>query len=274
MTPKVLPEEAQRVVTNANLQVVILCGGMGTRLAELTEAIPKPMVHVGGKPILWHIMKTYSHHGFHDFVLCLGYKGEQIRSYFTNYPAMNSDLRVNIGTQKIEILESLHDEKTWTVTLAETGETTPTGGRVKRAAKYLDGQRFMVTYGDGVGDVDVKRLVAFHEAHGKLATVTGVHPVARFGELRVASGNVTEFHEKPEVRDGWVNGGYFVFERRVLDYLDDDVPLERAPLERLAQDGELAMYPHGGFWQPMDTLRDVRALNEMWADSRAPWRVW
>lgn len=256
------------------MQVVILCGGAGTRLAELTEVVPKPMVHIGGRPILWHIMKTYSHHGFDEFILCLGYKGEQIRAYFANYPVMNSDLRVHIGSQRVELLEPLHDERNWSVTLAETGEDTLTGGRIKRAAKYIQGERFLATYGDGVSDVDLRRLVDFHLAHGRAATVTGVHPSSRFGELRVREGSVEAFKEKPELKDGWVSGGYFIFERRVLGYLGDDTALEGAPLERLAAEGELVMYPHEGYWQSMDTLRDVRALNERWRAGDAPWRVW
>lgn len=256
------------------MQVVILCGGQGTRLAELTEVVPKPMVHIGGKPILWHIMKHFSYYGFDDFILCLGYKGEQIRSYFANYPAMNSDLRVNIGSQKVEILEPLHDERTWSVTLAETGEYSLTGARLKRITKYLTGDRFVTTYGDGVSDVDLKALTTFHRSHGKLATVTGVHPSSRFGELRVEGGLVREFKEKPELRTGWVSGGFFVFERAVADYLDDDGALEGQPLERLAAEGQLAMYPHEGYWQSMDTLRDVRALNEAWMSGQARWKVW
>lgn len=255
-------------------QVVILCGGPGTRLGELTEVQPKPMVAVGGKPILWHIMKYYSHYGFNDFILCLGYKGDVIRSYFTNYFAMNSDLRVHVGSRRIDVLESFHEEKNWTVLLAETGEHMPTGGRIKRIAKYLERGRFLMTYGDGLANVDLGALVAFHDSQGRLATTTGVHPMSRFGELRVDGALATEFREKPELRAGWVSGGFFVFERGVIDYLRDDTPLETEPLERLAAEGQLAVFRHEGFWHSMDTLRDVRALNEMWSSGEAPWKVW
>lgn len=256
------------------MQVVILCGGLGTRLSELTDTIPKPMVQIGGRPILWHIMKIFSFYGFHDFVLCLGYKGDQIRSYFTDYHAMNSDLRIDLGSERAELLQSLHDEREWSITLAETGDLTPTGGRIKRVAKYLKTDRFFATYGDGVGDIDLRALVRVHEANGRLATVTGVHPTSRFGELRVQDGIVREFREKPQLSGEWVSGGFFVFERGVLEQIRDDDLLEAAPLERLAAAGELAMYPHEGYWQSMDTLRDVRGLNAAWASGRAPWRVW
>lgn len=256
------------------MQVVILCGGLGTRLAELTDVTPKPMVPIGGRPILWHIMKTYSHFGFDDFILCLGFKGESIRSYFANYWAMNSDLRVEIGSQKIELLEAMHDEARWSVILAETGPDTPTGGRIKKAAKYLEGGTFMATYGDGVADIDIARLAAFHRSHGRLATVTGVRPTSRFGELLVEHGAVRAFREKPQLREAWVNCGYFVFEPKVLDYLDLDKPLEVSALERLAAEGELQMFPHEGYWQSMDTLRDVRLLNEHWSSGSPPWQRW
>jgi glucose-1-phosphate cytidylyltransferase len=232
------------------------------------------MVPIGGRPILWHIMKIFSFYGHHRFVLCTGYKGEQIRSYFANYPVLNSDLRIQIGSQRVEVLHSLHDERDWIVTLAETGETTPTGARIKRAARYIEGDRFLATYGDGVSDIDVSALIRYHREHGKLATVTGVHPTSRFGELRVEGDLVGEFKEKPELRQGWVSGGFFVFERAVLDRIAEGDPLESAPLEQLAGEGQLAMYPHEGFWQSMDTLRDVRALNEQWARGNAAWKVW
>jgi glucose-1-phosphate cytidylyltransferase len=256
------------------MQTVILCGGAGTRLAEETEVRPKPMVEIGGKPILWHIMKLYSHHGYTDFVLCLGYKGDLIRSYFLNYPTNNSDVRVHIGDQRVERLSSFHDEQNWRVLLAETGTGTPTAGRIRRVAGYLDGERFMVTYGDGVADVDVKALVEFHKGHGKLATVTGVRPLSRFGELRVRGDDVTEFREKSALDEGWVNGGFFVFERQALEYLDDKCMLEREPLERLANDRQLAIYRHTGYWRPMDTLREKRLLEEEWESGRPGWRVW
>jgi glucose-1-phosphate cytidylyltransferase len=255
------------------MQVVILCGGLGTRLSDETEFRPKPMVEVGGRPIIWHIMKLYSHHGFTDFVLCLGYKGDVIRNYFLNYHMMNSDVRVHLGTQRLEALDAFHDEKNWTVTLAETGATTLTAGRIRRVARYLSGDRFMVSYGDCVSDVDVQALLRFHLAQGKLATVTGIRPVNRFGELRVSGDLVTEFREKPQLDEGRVNGGYFVFEREALEYLDDG-SLERTPLEMLATSGQLAVYRHDGYWFPMDTMREKRILEEEWASERAPWKVW
>jgi glucose-1-phosphate cytidylyltransferase len=232
------------------------------------------MVPIGGRPILWHVMKIFSFYGYHDFVLCLGYRGDQIRSYFANYSVMNSDLRIHIGGERVELLQSLHDESDWTVTLVETGETTPTGGRIRRAAPYLEGDRFLATYGDGLANVDVRALVDFHQSHGKLATVTGVHPTSRFGELRVRNGLVAEFREKPKLAGEWVSGGFFVFERAALERIGVDDLLEAAPLERLAAEGQLMMYAHDGYWQSMDTLRDVRSLNEQWNSGQAPWRVW
>lgn len=256
------------------MQVVILCGGQGTRLAEETEVRPKPMVEVGGKPILWHIMKLYSHHGFHDFVLCLGYKGDVIRDYFLNYHARNSDLRVSLKDERVDYLGALHDEKQWTVTLVETGEGTPTGGRVLRAARHLDGGRFMVTYGDGLSNVDLRALVRFHEKHGKLGSVTGVRPVTRFGEIEADGDLATRFREKPKIEQGWVNGGFFVFEPAVMGYLTDDSTLESTPLERLAADGELGVFRHEGYWQAMDTMREKRQLEAEWSSGHPPWKVW
>jgi glucose-1-phosphate cytidylyltransferase len=256
------------------MEVVILCGGMGTRLAEETEIRPKPMVEIGGKPILWHIMKLYSHHGFTDFILCLGYKGDVIREYFLNYHTLNSDVRVHLGEQRVEHLGTFHEERRWSVLLAETGSQTPTGGRVCRVARYLKGERFMVTYGDGVADVDLRKLVEFHRSHGRLATVTGIRPITRFGELRIDNGFVTEFREKPQLDEGWVNGGFFIFERAVLEYLSEGSTLEREPLERLARDGQLAVYKHHGYWRAMDTLREKRALEDDWSSGRPGWKVW
>lgn len=256
------------------MKVVILCGGAGTRLSELTDVQPKPMVSIGGRPILWHIMKLYSHYGSDDFVLCLGYRGETIRSYFANYSHMNSDLRVHIGDQRIEVLEPLHDEARWTVTLAETGDDTPTGGRIRRVAKYVGRETFMATYGDGVSNVDIPALVEHHLSRGRLATVTGVRPLARFGELRVEGDRVVEFREKPALRKGSISAGFFVFEPEVFEYLGETSVLEREPLERLAAEGQLTVYQHEGYWHPMDTLRDVRELNEEWRSGRAPWKVW
>lgn len=264
------------------VQVVILCGGLGTRLAEETETRPKPMVEIGGKPILWHIMKLYSHHGFHEFVLCLGYKGDVIRDYFLNYFERNSDVRVHLGDERIEHLDTFHEERQWTVLLAETGLETPTGARVKRVARYLEGPRFMVTYGDGLSDLDIRRLVAFHERSGRLATVTGIHPVTRFGELRVESGLVTEFREKEPLQEGRVNGGFFVMERAVLDRLTEASSLggasardpENEVLEVLARERQLGVYTHDGYWRAMDTMREKRILEQEWSSGHAPWKVW
>lgn len=263
------------------MQVVILCGGLGTRLAEETEVRPKPMVEIGGKPILWHIMKIYSHYGYHDFVLCLGYKGDVIRDYFLNYYARNSDVRVHLGEERVEHLTAFHEEQQWTVVLAETGRDTPTGGRVRRVARYIDGPRFMVTYGDGLADIDVRSLVEFHERAGKLATITGIRPVTRFGELRVEGAAVTAFREKEPLEEGWVNGGFFVFEHEVLERLTDESSLGGGSvrgaaevLESLAAQRQLSMYAHSGYWRAMDTLREKRILDEEWASGRAPWKVW
>lgn len=255
--------------------VVILCGGMGTRLREETDVRPKPMVSIGERPILWHIMKLYSHYGCNRFVLALGYKGHVIRDYFVNYDLMNSDLRVCIGSRAVEVIGRNHDEERWEVTLAETGQHTMTGGRVKALAPHIGDQTFMATYGDGVADVDVRALLDFHRRAGKLATVTAVHPVARFGELTLRDDAVQSFREKPQTEQGWINGGFFVFEPAVLDLVDGpDTVLEQAPLERLAASGQLAVYRHPGYWQCMDTQRDMLHLNEAWTSNRAPWRVW
>ena len=256
------------------MQAVILCGGLGTRLAEETEIRPKPMIEIGGRPILWHIMKLYSHFGIVDFILCLGYKGDVIREYFLNYSAMNSDVVVSIGDRRVEILEPFHDETRWKIHLAETGGLTQTGGRIHRVARYLEGDEFMVTYGDGVADIDIKALLEFHRKTGKLATVTGVRPPSRFGELRLQGDLVAQFKEKPQLDEGWINGGFFVFRRDALGYLGPDSILERDPLERLARDGQLAIYRHTGYWRPMDTMREKRALEEEWASGKPPWKVW
>jgi len=256
------------------VKVVILAGGLGTRLREETEYKPKPMVEIGGRPILWHIMKSYAHHGYMKFVLCLGYKGDVIRDYFLNYEIRNRDFTVTLGSGGIEIHNG-HTEAGWRVTLAETGEKTLTGGRLKRVTPYLKGERFMVTYGDGVADIDIKDLVAFHEKHGKLGTVTAVHPSSRFGELSIDNGTVKVFQEKPQVHEGWINGGYFVFQPEVLDLiLGDEESLEQGLLVKLASMRELMVYQHQGFWQCMDTYREVELLNDLWKGSNSPWAVW
>jgi len=258
-----------------DLDVVILCGGLGTRLREETEFKPKPMVEIGGRPMLWHIMKHYGHFGAQRFILCLGYRGDAIRDYFLHYQRHNSDLEVNTASGSIETLSNGHDED-WRVVLAETGDESLTGTRIKRALRYVRGDTFLATYGDGVADVDVDALLAHHKAHGRLATVTAVHPSSRFGELSIEGALVRGFQEKPQVTDGWINGGFFVFDRRAFDRLPDDAnkPLETAVVETLAAEGELAVYQHHGFWQCMDTFREMQLLNELWRSKRAPWKVW
>jgi glucose-1-phosphate cytidylyltransferase len=257
------------------VKVVILCGGIGTRMREETEFRPKPLVDVGGRPMLWHVMKLFAHHGLTDFVLCLGYRGNMIKEYFLNYEAMNNDFTISLGREHTIEHHSAHPEQGYRVTLADTGTETATGGRVRRIAKYVDGDRFMVTYGDGVSDVDLGRLLEFHRAQGKLATVTAVKTISRFGVIQVSEdGHVLEFVEKPQM-DGWASAGYFVFERRVFDYLDgDDCVLELDPLSRLAREGQLAAYRHDGFFFAMDTYREYQYINELWASGEAPWRVW
>jgi glucose-1-phosphate cytidylyltransferase len=257
------------------MKVVILCGGQGTRLREETEFRPKPLVEVGNRPILWHIMKTYAHHGLRDFVLCLGYRGRMIKDYFLNYEAMNNDFTIRLGHQHRLALHDAHDEQDFIVTLADTGPDTMTGGRIQRASRYIDGDTFMVTYGDGLSDVDVRALAAYHRSHGRLATVTAVRPHSRFGVLKVNdAGRVTRFVEKPQL-DGWASAGFFVFNRGVLDLLPgDDCVLEREPLEQLAAEKELMVYRHEGFFFAMDTYREYQALNELWNSGRAPWKVW
>ena len=258
-----------------DLDVVILCGGMGTRLREETQFRPKPMVEIGGRPILWHIMKLYHHYGVRNFILCLGYQGDAIREYFLNYRRYNSDLAVDLRTNSIETLSNGYDED-WRVVLVETGQETLTGSRVKRALKYVRGDRFLATYGDGVANVDLDQLYAHHLGSGKLATVTAVHPSSRYGELAIENGAVTSFREKPQVDDGWINGGFFVFEKSAFERVrgDENVTLEDAVLESLAQERALAVHSHRGFWQCMDTHREMVLLNELWDSGRAPWQVW
>jgi len=257
------------------MKVVVLCGGLGTRLREETEFRPKPLVEIGGRPILWHIMKMYAHHGFRDFVLCLGYRGNMIKEYFLNYEAMSNDFTICLGQKSQISFNGCHTEQNFRVTLADTGLNSMTGGRVRRIQKYIDSGTFMVTYGDGVADLDITALVSFHRAHGKLATVTSVRPVSRYGVLDLdGGGKVAHFVEKPRV-EGWVSVGFFVFERGVLDYLGgDDCILEREPMERLAADGQIMAYRHDGFFYPMDTYREYQYLNDLWANKAAPWKVW
>jgi glucose-1-phosphate cytidylyltransferase len=257
------------------MPVVILCGGQGTRFREQTERRPKPMIEVGGRPILWHIMSFYAAHGYADFVLCLGYMGDVIKRYFLDFAALESDFTVDLSQPgKLE----LHGggRPSWRVTCVDTGPTAMTGARLKRVAKYLPGDDFMLTYGDGLADVDLAALVDFHHGHGRAATVTGVRPQSRFGELVVEGDQVSAFSEKPTVSEGYVNGGFFVFKRRMLDFVDnnDDCTLEREPLERVAEARELMVYKHHGYWQCMDTYRDLLRLEEAWQGGRAPWRAW
>ena len=256
------------------MQIVILCGGQGTRLREETGVRPKPMVDIGDRPILWHIMKGYAHFGYTDFVLCLGYKGDAIRDYFVNYEFRNRDITVTLGSHDIRV-HGPHDETGWNVTLANTGESSQTGGRIKRVASYLKAGTFMATYGDGVADINFDRLLEFHNKQGKLATVTAVRPSSRFGELRISEGLVTVFREKPQVHEGWINGGFFVFQRDVLDLIHSDSDtLEEQVLAELASRQQLAVYQHDGFWQCMDTYREMELLNQLVRTAKAPWVVW
>lgn len=259
------------------MKTVILCGGQGTRIREAGEVLPKPMLPIGNRPILWHIMKGYATQGCADFVLCLGYKGWQIKEFFLNYRAMVSDVSVNLPSGTREVRDGAAED--WNVLLAETGEHTMTGARVRKIRRYVEGaDEFLLTYGDGLSDVDVGKLLAFHRSHGKIATVTAVRPPGRFGEMRMEDdGGVIEFNEKPQATEGFINGGFFVIDaRRVWPYLegDDDLVLERQPLQRLAADGQLAAYRHTSFWQPMDTFREYQLLNDLWASGRAPWKSW
>ncbi|MEG4584052.1 glucose-1-phosphate cytidylyltransferase [Microcoleus sp. MOSTC5] len=257
------------------MQVVILAGGLGTRLREETEFRPKPLVDVGGHPIIWHIMKIYAHYGFQNFIVCLGYRGNMIKEYFLNYEAMNNDFTICLGRKNTITYHEEHLEQDFNVTLAETGAASLTGGRVKRIEKYIDRENFMVTYGDGVADVNIDALVDFHKSHGKLATVTTFRPISRFGILDVDSDSrVVQFSEKPQI-DGWISVGYMIFNRRVFEYLGgDDCILEQEPMQRLAAEGQLMAYRHEGFFFAMDTYREYKYLNELWDEEKAPWKVW
>jgi glucose-1-phosphate cytidylyltransferase len=260
------------------MKTVILCGGQGTRIRDANELLPKPMLPIGGKPIVWHIMKMYARHGVKDFVLCLGYKGWHLKEFFLNYKAMTTDLTVTLGQHGAVELNGHHDEEDWRVTLAETGEETQTGGRVAAVRKYVEGDEpFLLTYGDGVSDVDISATIAVHRREGKVATVTAVRPPGRFGEMVIDGGKVTEFNEKPQVSEGFINGGFFVLDgRRIWKYLEGgpSVVLEREPLRALARDRELVAFPHTGYWQPMDTAREYGQLNDLWAAGKAPWKTW
>lgn len=254
------------------MNVVILAGGLGTRLAEETEIKPKPMVEVGEHPIVWHIMKSYAHYGFMDFFLALGYKGEIIKRYFLDHYSLGGSLRVNLASGRVEDLEK--ETEPWVVNLMDTGQNTQTGGRIKRLESHLRGGTFMATYGDGLCDVNIQKVLDFHRSHGKIATITAVRPPARFGGLVFEGDFVREFSEKPQIGEGWINGGYFVFEPEIFDYIEgDDTLLELTPLERLAQESQLVAYRHESFWQCMDTLREKKILENLWQSGKAPWKV-
>jgi glucose-1-phosphate cytidylyltransferase len=258
------------------MKVVILCGGVGTRLREETEYRPKPMVNIGDRPILWHIMKYYSQFGFHDFVLALGYKGKMIKDYFCHYELMNNDVTIELGQHEKFYIHYAHDEVGWKITLANTGEKSLKGARLKKVERYITNDTFMMTYGDGIADVDISKLLAFHKAHGKMATVTGINPASLFGELKTDGDRVEVFREKPPNGDSLINGGFFVFNREILNYLttDDSCDLEIGPLEQIAKEGQLMVYKHRGFWACMDTLRDMEYLNRIWDENRAKWKIW
>ena len=254
------------------MKVVILAGGVGSRLSEETEVRPKPMIEIGDRPILWHIMRHFAHFGHQDFVICLGYKGDHIKRYFSESLNDGPDVTIDFATNTVETLESVRDE--WRVTLVDTGMTTETAGRLMRVRRYLEDEPFMMTYGDGVSDVDLDELVDFHRDQGRLATVTAVRPPARFGRLTVDEGLVSRFDEKPQMSEGWINGGFFVLEQGIFDHIPGDVDWARQPLESLASAGELSGFCHSGFWQCMDTLRDKELLNHLWDSGEAPWRHW
>ena len=260
-----------------DIPVVILCGGLGTRLREETEFKPKPMVKIGNRPILWHIMKGYAYYGFTRFILCLGYKGDLIKEYFYHYEVMNNDVTITLGSNSDFKVHNSHDENNWEITLCNTGLNALKGARLKRIEKYVDADQFMVTYGDGVADIDIAKLLRFHQSHGKTATVTGVRPkFLRFGQLNIHEDQVTCFSEKPKYTGNYVNGGFFVFNRVLFDYLEDrdDCDLEIGPLDQISHKGELMVYTHDNFWACMDTIRDSEYLNELWNKNQAEWKIW
>lgn len=256
------------------MKIVILAGGVGTRLVEETEIKPKPMVEIGGKPILWHIMKHYAHYGFKDFIIALGYKGEYIKKYFMDYASLSSDLTVNMKTGEIH-KKNGHNED-WNIQLVDTGIDSLTGTRLKKLQPHIGNETFMMTWGDGVSDVNLHELLKFHKSHGKIATLTAVHPAARFGYLDLDGDQIVEFSEKPQTREGWINGAFFVLEPGVFEYIDSEgnIQWERGPMQKLAKDGHLMAFKHTSFWQCMDTLREKRLLEELWAAGNPPWKIW
>ncbi|MFX0196783.1 MAG: glucose-1-phosphate cytidylyltransferase [Candidatus Hodarchaeota archaeon] len=256
------------------MRVIILCGGMGTRMKEETEFRPKPLVEIGGMPILWHIMKIYSHYGFNDFILTLGYKGNMIKDYFFNYEWMSNDFTLNLRSRDRHF-HYKHKLEDWTITFVDTGLETNTGGRVKKIEEYIQEEEFMLTYGDGVADIDIHELLDFHKSKNMIATLTGVHPMSSYGVLEIEDGGtVRGFKEKPRL-DGWINAGFFVFNRRIFDYLDDNIVLEKEPMHQLAAERQLAIFLHHGFWKSMDTHKDQQLLNKIWSEnSIAPWKIW
>jgi len=258
------------------MKTVILCGGFGTRIRDVADDIPKPMIPIGRYPILWHIMKYYASYGHRDFVLCLGYKGHVIKEFFLNYETNTRDFTIKLGRKGGVEFHSYHDEDEWRVTLVDTGLNVMTGARVMRVKQYVGDQDFMLTYGDGIGNIDIDALLAFHRSHGKTLTLTGVHPPGRFGELQSRNGQVIEFNEKPQARGGLISGGYFVARPKLFDYLEDDegLVLEREPMQQLVADGELMVFEHHGFWQPMDTSREYQLLNSLFEEGKAPWVRW
>lgn len=271
--------EVHQATPVAEIPVMILCGGMGTRLREASEKLPKPLVDIGGRPILWHVMKTYSHHGYRKFVLCLGYKSELIKRYFLDLKEHSNDFTLHLGAAGGPTFVGEQEHEDWEITFAETGLTSGTGARIAKAIGYVDGSTFALSYGDGIGNIDLTAQLEAHRRAGRLATVTGVHPTSRFGEMRVDDDgdSVVEFNEKPTNTTGWVSGGFFLFERGFVDrYLDDspDLLLERSPLQRVARDGQLTVFRHEGFWAGMDTFRDWTELNALWDSGEAPWRIW
>lgn len=255
------------------MKVGILAGGVGTRLAEETTIKPKPMVEIGGRPIIWHIMMHYYYHGFNEFVVALGYKGKVIKKYMVDYCSLNSNLTVNMANGEVKIHDGYKED--WKVDLIDTGIDSLTGGRIKRLAPYMGNETFMLTWGDGVSDVNLNKLLEFHRSHGKLATLTAVRPTARFGHLDLDGDKIVEFSEKPQTKEGWINGAFFVLEPEVFDYIDgDQTQWEKEPLERLAKDGQLMAYKHSSFWQCMDTLRDKKLLETLWQSGNPPWKIW